>query len=107
MTQTEFIEAVDAECKDYKSMSPGICSSCDECQSTYGMEHDELEKVVSSGELPNDPSFSWSGCDCCVSPLGHDLYDAHALTHKGEIIHYDICGDCLCYLANGDLPTGE
>ena len=56
-------------------------------------------------EPEDEGSFSWSQCDACGSSLGGDRYAAHGfLKGTREIIHLDVCVDCLLYLANGDEP---
>ena len=56
-------------------------------------------------QLAGEPSFSWSQCEGCGSRLGGDRHPAHAtvgLNH--EVVHLDVCVDCVMYLANGDEP---
>ena len=70
---------------------------------------DELRKVIISelietGELADEPHFSWSPCESCGSSLGGNRYAAHSTDADGNISHWDICEDCLFYFANGDLP---
>jgi hypothetical protein len=63
-------------------------------------------------ETGDEGSFSWSSCDACGSSLGGTRHAAHGLIspkkfHKRtEVIHLDVCTDCLFYTANGDLPEG-
>jgi hypothetical protein len=103
-----FVEAVAANCAGLELVSPGICSSCDECQSAFGMDEEELAAAYSNGEVCDEGSFSKSSCDCCGSSLGGDRYAAHGIDKVGvpnaQIIHFDICSDCLFYIANGDVP---
>ena len=66
---------------------------------------DGLHAVLACGE-DCEPSFSWYQCQLCDSGLGGDRHDA-ALIAPGtdaEPIELSVCLDCLCYLANGDLP---
>jgi hypothetical protein len=64
---------------------------------------------LSSGTLPdNCPEcnsnstdegfFSWSSCDLCSSSLGGTRYIAHGLDENEEIVHLEICEDCLLNL---------
>jgi len=72
---------------------------------------DDLHQV--SGECPDcgvdygespEGGFSWSPCDCCGSTLGGTRYHAVGLNRKlGQVFCYDICVDCLYYLAYGQL----
>jgi hypothetical protein len=63
-----------------------------------------------SEDSGDEGSFSWSDCDGCGSSLGGNRYAAHGLVapkryHKRTmLIHLDVCVDCLCFIANGDLP---
>ena len=98
-----FLEAVNHYC-DGLTVAPGICSACPECQSSYGMGEDELDTAYSNGDVCDEGVFSWRPCESCGSSLGGDRYDAHGLTADGEIIHLDICVDCLMLHANGDTP---
>lgn len=168
----------------YRTISPGICGSCPECQSQWGMqleqsdfeldvwqERDRLfiglrdkynqdfflieywdqdaqffledygigiddpklfgflwEEADNQDLISNVPSdtfdsimnekvsrevyideggFSWHNCDCCGNPLGGDRFAAHGIDENEELLHYDVCCDCLFYLANGDLPSDE
>jgi hypothetical protein len=66
---------------------------------------DELfSEKVSRGEYPDEGGFSWSSCDSCGSSLGGDRYVAHGVDANKDIIHMDICVDCLMFFANGDVP---
>lgn len=64
-------------------------------------------------EIGDEGSFSWSSCDACGSSLGGNRHAAHGLispkkyARRTEVIHLDVCTDCLFYTANGDLPEGE
>lgn len=181
--QQAYVDSV-TDCENatkYRSISPGLCGSCPECQSQFGMKleqddfqyfeweerglaHIELrnektdytliefwdddvgqfledyrgrnqsiadclwEYVDDCSILDNVPddvfkeimndkisreiyldegSFSWSSCACCGSRLGGDRYCAHGFDDDGEIIHFDICTNCLYFLANGDVPPDE
>ena len=53
--------------------------------------------------------FAWSSCDLCDSQFGGERHPG-ALIKPGseqEPIELSICVDCLCYLANGDLPHAD
>jgi hypothetical protein len=64
-------------------------------------------------EVGDEGSFSWSSCDACGSSLGGTRHAAHGLispkkyAKRTEVIHLDVCTDCLFYTANGDLPEGD
>ena len=55
----------------------------------------------------DDLGFSWQDCDLCGA-LGGERYAATAFPEViGEGTDYvplEVCGDCLCYIANGEVP---
>ena len=104
--QTEWIDRITEEENQtkYRTISPGLCGGCPDCQSAYGLEEEELTRAYENGEICDEGGFSWHDCELCGSPLGGDRYAAHGHDSNGEIMHYDICTDCLFYIANGDLP---
>ena len=60
-------------------------------------------------ELAGEPSFSSQPCGSCGTYLAGDRHPAHGFLEGapvvgGEIIHLDICTDCVMFHANGDLP---
>ena len=55
-------------------------------------------------EIVDEGGFSWQPCQCCESTFGGDRHPAHYIDDDGKINHIEVCVDCLCYLANGDLP---
>ena len=75
-----------------------------------GTTHDcpDCEHFDENGDI----AFSNSHCDGCGSRLPGSRHAAH-LVHKGRpitsenIVHAEICVDCLMFHANGDLPEGE
>lgn len=69
--------------------------------------HAILNEKVSNQTYLDEGGFSHRSCECCGNPLGGNRYAAHAIADDGSILHYDICSDCLFYLANGDLPEDE
>lgn len=100
---SDFTDAIKHYTSGLSFLSPGLCRSCPECQSIYGMAEDSHRWDVVSDE----GWFSWSRCDCCGTSLGGNRYAAHArggTNGDGKLIHLDICGDCLQYLANGTEP---
>jgi hypothetical protein len=56
----------------------------------------------------DDLGFMWSNCDLCNSGLGGDRYAATALpenpAENRDYVPLEICVDCLCWVANGDVP---
>jgi hypothetical protein len=66
-----------------------VCDSCPEAQSE---------------DCGDEGGFSWQSCECCGSSLGGTRYAAHGRDSDGNILHFDVCSDCLEYIANGDEP---
>jgi len=60
-------------------ISTGKCPDCTECPES---EEDE-------------GFFSWGPCDGCGSDLGGTRYAAHGRDSEGNIVHLDVCEDCL------------
>jgi hypothetical protein len=87
---SKFTDAVEQGTEGLDYLSTGYASHdlCDEC----------LE------EQDDEGFFSWSSCDCCGSSLGGTRYAAHGRDKDGNLVHLDVCSDCLMYLANGDEP---
>ena len=80
-------------------VSPGLCPCCLQCQSDYGLSEAEMSNLLGSGELADEGGFSWHDCESCGSDLGGDRYAAHAIGADGELVHLDVCVDCLLKLA--------
>ena len=95
---SQFSDAVDTYLRGIEHVSPGTCPGCEACglEDVDSMDAPEYEQA-------GEPSFSWSPCECCGSHLGGDRHPAHGF-YQGEIIHLDVCVDCLFYLAYGDEP---
>ena len=98
----DFIEAIDSNWPEAR-INPGICPTCADCQSDFGMSPRAFYFAYESGEICDEGGFSWRACDSCGSTLGGDRYAAHAIDDEG-ITHISICVDCLCFHANGDIP---
>jgi hypothetical protein len=100
----EFEAAVEAGCEGLEAVSGGLCPTCPECQRDFDMEPREFFAAYEAGKVADEGGFSWHACECCGSHLGGNRYAAHGLDADGELVHFSICADCLCYLANGDMP---
>lgn len=107
-TMSKYTDSIEHNCEGIDNISPGICYTCEQCQSNYNMEADELMEAMDTQEVIDEGSFSWSSCDTCGSGLGGNRYIAHGRIRGGinmyGIIHLEICTDCLMYFANGDEP---
>lgn len=98
-------------------VSPGLCGTCPECQSAYGMEPREFFHAIHvSHTVHEEGGFSWQDCDLCGSSLGGDRYAAHATQlprayptpgKPGGLTHLDVCADCLLATANGEPYPDE
>ena len=84
-------------------MSCGPCPGCEECGLSEEPSNDEYD-IASEG------GFSSSSCECCNSYLGGMRYPAHGLIpnedqslKNSELVHLDVCGDCVYYLTYGCL----
>jgi len=87
-TGRAFCLAVETTLADYDHVSTGACEGCDE------------------SDCSDETYFSWGRCCCCDSRLGGDRNDCHGIDREtGELCHIGgACVDCVCFLANGDIP---
>lgn len=91
-----------AECDAPESENCGHDVACHACDLCDGAGHVE------------DPDNPEAECDLCRSSLGGARHAAHAWTHRdspgendppnGDLIHLDVCVDCLAYMDTGALP---
>lgn len=85
---------------------------CPDCGSE-NLDYDACEytcrdcgKVFDGGECPHEAHFSWDSCDCCNAIAGDRYFCEGYHPESGEVLKgYEICPDCLIYVANGDLPA--
>lgn len=101
---TEFEQAIAANWPGDEIISPGICPTCPNCQYDHNMSPRAFYSAYQKDEIPDESSYSNARCDCCGLYLSGDRYVAHHVTADSKVSHLEICGDCLCYLANGDIP---
>ena len=99
-----YTEAVDRHLYGLSHENAGLCGECPDCQRDYCLSPREFYALVESGGITEEPYFSWFPCQCCGSGLGGNRYPAHALDANNEIVHFVVCVDCLCYIANGEEP---
>lgn len=95
---SNFAERVERELDGLAHVSVGACPTCDDC-GLGDVETMDDPRYESAGE----PHFSWSDCEACGSSLGGDRHPAHGVASPlvgGELIHLNICTDCLFFLAN-------
>ncbi|KKM74876.1 hypothetical protein LCGC14_1395940 [marine sediment metagenome] len=84
---------------------------CPDCGSADDQEH--IDKFLESEKCPDcetsrncwdEPSFSWTRCDCCDRDLGGDRYHATGYNRQADQIQeYSICVDCMYYAEYGRL----
>lgn len=81
--------------------------------------HDQLDEVEEGDDVQpfptyavwrdermpdGDEGFTWMCCELCGGKAG-GRYAVSAVRHEPyDYIPYSVCGDCLQYIANGDLP---
>ncbi len=87
---TEYQESFKNGSKGFAAWSSGFYLDCQDC---YNNEHNIL----------NEGHFSSQACEICGSRLGGDRFAAHALDDNNEIIHFEICTDCVYYMEYGQL----
>lgn len=104
---TAFERAFEQGLRGVQFFSAGFNCRCSTCN-PFG---EVTEEQQMSGEYPEEAGFSWRACDACGTTLGGDRHAAHGFVsiRRGgedelELIHLEICPDCLLYAANGDLP---
>ena len=102
---SDFTASMDQQLEGIEHVSSGAIANCGECWDGFTDQDDDEAR-----ELAEEPSFSRYSCDGCGSVLGGDRHPAHGVltedrfSPEDQIIHLDICTDCLLYLANGDEP---
>ena len=81
--------------------------------------HDQLDEVEEGTDVQpfppyeawrdermpdGDEGFTWMCCELCGGKAGN-RYAVSAVRHEPyDYIPYSVCGNCLQYIANGDLP---
>lgn len=93
----QYQQAIERNLKGIEHVSTGACRGCPECD--LDMDCTEHQR-----ELAEEPHFSWSACECCGSSLGGDRHKAHGIIQgTKELIHLEVCSDCLYFLNYGQL----
>lgn len=97
MTDTvRFLRAINRETVGITGLGAGEATSCPIC---FGRHLYDTKETC-----PDEGWFSRQPCDSCGTKYAGNRYAAHGFDEHGGIIHLDVCADCLCYFANGDLP---
>jgi len=100
-----FTDAIEANTVGLEDVYVGQTSCCPTCCDALGVTEEEMEAGLEDGSICEDEGgFSWHHCDCCGSSLGGNRYAAHGFDKNKEVVHLEICEDCLIFLANGDEP---
>lgn len=107
----EYVKAVNKALEGLKAVSSGLCSGCDECAEAYSLEYEtaeEFDEAISNGDAFDEPSCSSVPCDFCGDMLQGNRCIAHAvqpnsLHRPNEILHFDICEDCVYFIEYGRL----
>lgn len=97
---SEFADAVDSNLNGITCISTGAMRGCSECFLDDSPDEEDYEAIG----IASEGVFSWGSCDSCGSSLAGNRYPAHGILPNEEIIHLDICQDCVMYLANGEEP---
>ena len=101
---SKFTDSIDSNLAGIDHVATGLASCCGECCSAFGLDEDEMREGCETGAIFDEGGFSSSGCDSCGSNLAGDLFAAHGFDKHDDVIHLDICVDCLLFHANGDEP---
>jgi len=101
-----FIERFKFRTSDIENITTGFSYACSDCQDAHGFCCMHSAKAAyESGEVSEEGHFSHDRCDMCRSLPGN-RYAAHG-TIDGTSYHFEVCQDCLMYIANGELPEDE
>lgn len=119
-----------AEClKGIEAISTGgtlaDCGECPDVADVCNWSNGCDERVC---YCHDEESFSWGQCDACGSTYGGGRYVGHGLIPRAptvwdrikavfgrrfnalkdaELIHLDVCTDCVFYIAYGDEPEAK
>ena len=87
--------------EDYKDWIENVLNNLDEDEDMPNLMG--FRAWQESQEPDDELGFSWQDCELCGAKPG-DRYKATAIKLGSESYAYEVCGDCLQYIANGDLP---
>jgi len=64
-----------------------------------------LNKLNNLTRIDNkdEPYFSWSTCECCLTHLGGNRIMASGYSRTGVVYKFEICTDCEYYAEYGQL----
>ena len=100
--QDRYKDRVAETLADLAWVTSGAVLGCRGCLSRVPMV---AERTVEDWiERVETPHFSWHPCGLCRSPLSGHRSPAHGIDPSQEIVHLEICDDCVRYLADGTIP---
>lgn len=88
-------------------VAAGPSFGCDDCGLGEVAQDDQAAQDAYDAACSGH--FSWAPCPSCGGLAG-DRYAVHHWDPNDEqsiVGHTNVCPDCLCYLANGDLPQDD
>lgn len=105
IVEDPFVVAFEKNTKGLHAISSGFSAHCEDCRDSHDIccEH-RAKFAMESNEIVDEPSFSWRSCETCGSRLAGDRQAGHALDSNDDLVHLNMCTDCILYVANGDLP---
>jgi len=111
MTLNDWIADIERNLEGIVFFSVGACPGCESCYGFSGVDAaDPDNPTEDEQDMANESHFSWRSCESCGSGLGGDRHPAHGyLADKSgkatdDLLHLDVCVDCLLFHANGDTP---
>lgn len=92
--------------KGLNYLSVGLNYKCGVCQDIFELSESEMKVKLFNGTLFDEPEFSKESCDICNSSLAGNRYIAHGKDSRNNIIHLEICEDCVMYMETGEVSLG-
>ncbi len=87
----------------------GLRCDCPVCLDKHPeLSPEQFKAALADESIVDDPRFSRVPCECCGSRLAGHRFVSHGLASDRmcscAIVHFEVCVDCVHYLANGDVP---
>lgn len=95
-TEAAWLDSITRNIAGLRFFSVGDCQACSECNPG------RLDDAEYDRNRP-EAHFSHFRCESCGVWLAGDCHAAHAYIGE-DLTHLEVCGDCLLFHANGDLP---
>lgn len=86
---------------DLTFLSTGLINDCSECCDIFGIDHNNIAEVqnfkqdIETEAILDEGSISRSACDLCGTTLQGQRFIAHGRDENEDIVHLDICVDCV------------